>query len=100
MTCVFHVAPFDGGWCVKICETGEVLFFETGGEAERQARRLAAIHPGPSEVRVHDRQGRQVGRWIDGASLLDHELRASRVLPAAASSLPPLLPEPVDDRAA
>lgn len=100
MTCVFHVAPFDGGWCVKICDTGEVLFFETGGEAERQARRLAALHPGPSEVRVHDRQGRQVGRWIDGASLLERELSASRILPAAASSLPLLLLEPADDRAA
>ena len=22
MTRVFHVAPFDGGWCVKICDTG------------------------------------------------------------------------------
>jgi hypothetical protein len=66
MTCVFHVSPLDGGWCVKICDTGEVLFFTTGGEAERQARRLAATYPGPSEVRVHDREGRRVGGWIDG----------------------------------
>ncbi|CAN5326819.1 hypothetical protein BH10PSE4_BH10PSE4_29850 [soil metagenome] len=71
MTCVFHVSPFDGGWCVKICDTGEVLFFKTGGEAERQARRLSAAYPGPSEVRVHDRQGRRIGRWVDGASVLD-----------------------------
>jgi hypothetical protein len=33
MTSVFHVAPFDGRWCVKISDTGEVLFFETGSEA-------------------------------------------------------------------
>jgi hypothetical protein len=71
MICVFHVSPFDGGWCVKICDTGELLFFKTGGEAERQARKLAAIHLGPSEVCVHDRQGRRIGRWIDGASVLD-----------------------------
>lgn len=71
MTCVFHVSPFDGGWCVKICDTGEVLFFKTGGEAERQARRLAAAYPGLSEVRVHDREGRAIGRWVDGASVLD-----------------------------
>ncbi|WP_395443308.1 DUF2188 domain-containing protein [Caulobacter sp. UC70_42] len=82
MTCIFHVSPFDGGWCVKICDTGEVLFFKTGGEAERQARRLAAAYPGPSEVRVHDREGRRIGRWIDGASVLDG---------AASSTSPPPL---------
>jgi hypothetical protein len=64
MTCVFHVSPFDGGWCVKICDTGELLFFGSGGEAERQARGLAAAHPGSSEVHVHDRQGRWIGRWV------------------------------------
>lgn len=71
MSCIFHVSPFDGGWCVKIYDTGEVLFFKTGGEAERQARGLAAAYSGPSEVRVHDRQGRRIGRWIDGASVLE-----------------------------
>ena len=71
MTCVFHVSPFDGGWCVKICNTGELLFFKTGGEAERQARKLAAAHLGSSEVRVHDREGRRIGRWVDGVSVLE-----------------------------
>lgn len=71
MTCVFHVSPFDGGWYVKIGDTGELLFFETGGQAERQARQLAVAHPGLSEVRVHDRDGRRIGRWLDGASILD-----------------------------
>jgi hypothetical protein len=61
MSCVFEVSPFDGGWCVKICDTGEVLFFQSGGEAERQARKLAATYPGLADVRIHDRQGRRVG---------------------------------------
>jgi hypothetical protein len=93
MTCVFHVSPFDGGWCVKICDTGELLFFENGGEAERRARKLAAAYPGQSEVRVHDRQGRWIGRWLDGASILD---------PASASTRadPPTRLESADDRPA
>jgi threonine aldolase len=70
MTRIFHVSPFDGGWCVKICDTGEVLFFETGGQAERQALALAAACSGTAEVRVHDRQARLVGRWVDGARLI------------------------------
>jgi hypothetical protein len=86
MTCIFHVSPFDGGWCVKICETGEVLFFKTGGEAERQARRLAAAYPGPSEVRVHDRQGRPIGRWIDDAPTFDG---ATTPTPSGAAPPPP-----------
>jgi hypothetical protein len=61
MACIFEVKPFDGGWCVKICDTGEVLFFSTGGEAERQARQLAAAHRSSARVRIHDRQGRLVG---------------------------------------
>jgi len=27
MTSLFDVSPYDGGWCVKIADTGEVLFF-------------------------------------------------------------------------
>jgi hypothetical protein len=79
MTCVFHVSPFDGGWCVKICNTGELLFFKTGGEAERQARKLAAAHLGPSEVRVHDREGRRIGRWVDGVSVLEPASTSARL---------------------
>jgi len=70
MTCVFHVSPFDGGWGVKICDTGEVLFSKTGGEAERQARRLAAACPGPSEVRVHILVN-NAARQISQDSILD-----------------------------
>ena len=67
MSCVFEVSPFDGGWCVKICDTGEVLFFQSGGEAERQARKLAAAYPDFAEVRIHDREGRFIGQAAAGA---------------------------------
>lgn len=63
MACVFEVSPFDGGWSVKLCDTGEVLFFESGGQAEREARRLAAIYPGGAFVRVFDLRGGLVGEW-------------------------------------
>lgn len=63
MSCVFEVSPFDGGWSVKLCDTGEVLFFETGGQAEREARRLAADHPGGARVRVLDLRRKLVGEW-------------------------------------
>jgi hypothetical protein len=69
MRSVFVVAPFDGGWCVKIEETGEVLFFAVGGEAERRAQALAveARRRGRGgEVRVHARDGALIGRWVDG----------------------------------
>lgn len=68
MRSVFVVSPFDGGWCVKVASTGEVMFFETGGQAERRARALAAearAHLGEAEVWIHDRTGRLLGRWID-----------------------------------
>lgn len=63
MACVFEVSPFEGGWSVKLCDTGEVLFFETGGQAEREARRLAALHPGGARVRVRDLRNALVGEW-------------------------------------
>ncbi len=65
---VFIVSPFGGGWCLKIAATGEVMFFETGGQAERRARALAAesrARHGVGEIWMHDRAGRLVGRWID-----------------------------------
>lgn len=65
---VFIVSPFDGGWCLKVAATGEVMFFATGGQAERRARALAAESgalDGAGEVWVHDRGGRLVGRWIE-----------------------------------
>lgn len=65
---VFVVSPFDGGWCVKVASTGEVLFFDTGGQAERRARALASearANFGEAEVWIHDAAGRLVGRWVD-----------------------------------
>lgn len=58
------VVPCEGGWCVRVHGAGDVLRFASGGEAERRARRLAAEAAGPVEVRIHDRGGRLVGRWV------------------------------------
>lgn len=68
MNSVFLVCPLETGWCVKVCDSGEVLQFATGGEAERRARALASSSylNGAGEVWVQDRDGRLVGRWIDG----------------------------------
>ncbi len=63
MPCVFEVSPFDGGWSVKLCDTGEVLFFETGEQAEREDRRLAAAHPGGARVRILDLRRQLAGEW-------------------------------------
>jgi hypothetical protein len=65
MTAAYVVSPFDGGWCVKISQTGEVLFFFSCGEAERRAKALAASEPG-SELWFDGRDGRLIGRWLDG----------------------------------
>jgi hypothetical protein len=65
MSAAYVVSPFDGGWCLKIASTGEVLFFQTGGEAERRAKALAGLDP-QSEIWVHARDGRLIGRWTGG----------------------------------
>jgi hypothetical protein len=63
------VSPFDGGWCIKLAWTGEVLFFKSAAFAERRALKLAkeanSLLPGV-EVVLHDRTGDVVGRWRDG----------------------------------
>ena len=64
MSGLVDVVPCEGGWCVRVHDTGEVLRFGGGGEAERRARRRAAESRRPVEVRIHDRGGRGVGRWI------------------------------------
>lgn len=66
MRSIFVVSPFDGGWCVR--GPGEVMTFDTGGQAERRARALAAEasrHLNTAEVWIHDAAGRLVGRWVD-----------------------------------
>ncbi|WP_297507798.1 DUF2188 domain-containing protein [uncultured Caulobacter sp.] len=55
MTCLFDVSPYDGGWCVKIGATGEVLFFPGRRRAITEARDLARAWPGHAEVRVRGR---------------------------------------------
>ena len=50
---------------MRVHDTGEVLHFAGGGEAERRARKLAADASNPVEVRIHDRGGRLVGRWLN-----------------------------------
>lgn len=42
MNSVLEISRFEGGWAVKLWETGEVLFFASRQEAECEARRLAA----------------------------------------------------------
>lgn len=59
MSSVLEISRFEGGWAVKLWETGEVLFFASGEEAEREARRLAAragVAPTDGDVRIeiHD----------------------------------------------
>lgn len=64
---VFIVRPNpDAGWSLSDADRGEVLVFESGGQAERLAMALAkqahATH-GTGEVWVYDRLERLVGRW-------------------------------------
>lgn len=63
MTCILEMAPFEGGWSVKLCETGEVLFFETRGQAQREVRRLTALHSGDARVRMPDLRGGLTEDW-------------------------------------
>jgi hypothetical protein len=55
MTCLFEVSPYDGGWCVKIGDTREVLFFAGRRRAVAEAHDLARAWPAESEVRIHGR---------------------------------------------
>jgi hypothetical protein len=61
MAHVVELAPFEGGWSVKIADTGEVLFFASRRLAGRQARRLAAATQG--EVRHGDLLARLADEW-------------------------------------
>lgn len=55
MACVFEVTPYDGGWCVKITDTGELLFFAARRRAVAEAHLLARAWPSPATVKVRVR---------------------------------------------
>lgn len=52
---VFDVSPYDGGWALKIHDTGEVLFFKNRRQARARATSLAAAVIGAVRVEVQDR---------------------------------------------
>ncbi|MDG2528071.1 hypothetical protein [Caulobacter endophyticus] len=56
MATILDVLPYDGGWCVKIAETGEVLFFTARRRAVAKAQRLARVWPRSARVKVHARR--------------------------------------------
>ena len=56
LTSLFDVSPYDGGWCVKIADTGEVLFFSARRRAIAEARALARHWPSQVKVKVRPRR--------------------------------------------
>jgi hypothetical protein len=56
MPSIFDVSPFDGGWRVKIADTGEVLFFTARRQAIAEARALARLWPKEVKVKVRPRR--------------------------------------------
>ena len=67
MPCLFEVSPYDGGWCVKIGDTGEVLFFTGRRRAVAEAHELARAWPAAAEVRIHGRSAepRSFEAWFE-----------------------------------
>ncbi len=67
MACLFEVSPYDGGWCVKIGDTGEVLFFTGRRRAVAEAHDLARAWPTGAEVRIHGRsaEARSFEAWFE-----------------------------------
>lgn len=63
MATVFDVSPFDGGWCLKIRDTGEVLFFSARRAAVSEAWHLARLWPARATVRIHPRRGGAPEVW-------------------------------------
>ncbi|MET3666519.1 hypothetical protein [Caulobacter sp. 1776] len=68
MASVFEVLPYDGGWCVKIADTGEVLFFSARRRAIAEAEALARAWPCAATVRVRPRRATVVEAWTPAAS--------------------------------
>ena len=56
MPSLFDISPYDGGWCVKIADTGEVLFFTARRQAIAEARALARLWPNDVKVKVRRRR--------------------------------------------
>lgn len=76
MSSVFDVSPYDGGWCLKIVDTGEVLFFEARRRAIAQARRLAQVWPQAVKVKVHARRSCQPEDWMQAPTAFAYPLGA------------------------
>ena len=55
MSSVFDVSPYDGGWCVKIVDTGEVMFFRARRKAIAAAHDLARRWSANAKVQVRRR---------------------------------------------
>ena len=68
MASVFDVSPFDGGWCVKIADTGEVLFFDARRRAIAQAKTLAQAWPCAVKVKVRARRRLEHEAWRQAPS--------------------------------
>ncbi len=63
MPSLFDVSPYDGGWCVKIADTGEVLFFTARRRAIAEARALARRWPNDVRVKVRPRRVPPTKTW-------------------------------------
>jgi hypothetical protein len=64
---LISVEPMDAGWAVKLGSLAEPMVFSSGGRAESAARelgeRLSAAGEA-AEIRIHDRRGALVGRFV------------------------------------
>lgn len=76
MANLFDVAPYDGGWCVKIADTGEVLFFSARRRALAQARALARAWPTDARIKVHPRRAPEPETWAEALSDFAYPLGA------------------------
>ncbi len=84
MICLIDVSPFEGGWCAKISDTGEVLFFSGRRRAIAQAYGLARAWPAAAEVRVHGRppEARCFETWFEDQSVASADAPFSVGAPA------------------
>lgn len=66
MSSLIDVAPYDGGWCVKIIDTGEVMFFAARRRAISAAHELTRRWPATAKVRIRGRSApaRESATWL------------------------------------